>query len=390
MAVAKNKTINNQKKAESVMNTKKLENYRSRLVVGLACVTVGLLSWIGSVCHAQVNIHIGPPVVVVAPPPVVVAPPAVVVAPPPPPPVEVAPPAPPQPEVNFQYFHDQLAPWGTWVDLPGVGPAWQPAANVTGASPDWRPYYDNGQWVHTDNGLFWQSDYSWGDIPFHYGRWSRTPAYGWVWVPEYEWGPAWVFWRHAEGDGALGWAALPPGAVIVDGGYMFNGVRVGLDFDFHFGEDAFVFVDGAHFGERYFRLRGREYRYHVGHERLHGYYGRSVIRNDFHRDRDGRLVNEGIGRDRVDRMTNHRMEQAKLEERHPVGDRDHAAGHGEAGHGEAGKAGAGGKATPAKAGGGAPASKAYKPPVSSPAKTASAAPAKSSSSSSSSSGGKKK
>jgi len=37
---------------------------------------------------------------------------------------------------------------------------WRPDRAIA-ANPDWRPYYDNGQWTHTDNGLFWQSDYSW-------------------------------------------------------------------------------------------------------------------------------------------------------------------------------------------------------------------------------------
>jgi hypothetical protein len=236
------------------------------------------------------------------------------------------------------------------VELPGVGPVWRPADAITGISPDWRPYYDNGQWVHTDNGLFWQSDYTWGDIPFHYGRWIRNPIYGWVWVPDYTWGPAWVFWRHAEEEGAMGWAPLPVGAVFVDGAFVFNGVRVGVDFDFGLGEDYFVFVDGAHFHERYFRLRGREWRYHIERERLHRFYGRSLVRNEFRRDEHGRFVNEGIGRERVDRMTNHRVEHAAMEERHPVGDREKSAQTPTA-KGGLGKGGA------------APASKVYRPPA---------------------------
>src|SRR5262245_32948460 len=75
-------------------------------------------------------------------------------------------PGPPVVEVNYQYFHDQLAPWGTWIQHPAMGWVWRPADVVIQASPGWRPYYDNGQWIQTDNGLFWQSDYRWGDIPF--------------------------------------------------------------------------------------------------------------------------------------------------------------------------------------------------------------------------------
>jgi hypothetical protein len=308
----------------------------------------GVSSGVISALQATAAANPNPPPAV--PPPAAPVAPATYPQPPPSPPpasVQVAvtaeAPAPPAPEVNFQYFHDQLAPWGVWIQLPGVGMVWKPADAVLAASPGWRPYYDNGQWVQTDNGLFWQSDYTWGDIPFHYGRWFLNPVYGWVWAPDYVWGPAWVFWRHAEADEAVGWAPLPYGAVFVDGGFLFNGVRVGLDFDFGLHEDCFVFVDGGHFHERFFRLRGREWRYHVDHERLHGFYGHSVIRNDFHRDEHGRFVNNGIGRDRLERLDSH-VERANFEERHPVGDRERATrpmvenhggiNHGEPNHGE--------------------------------------------------------
>ena len=251
--------------------------------------------------------------------------------------VQAQPPPPPAVDVNFQYFHDQLAPWGTWIEVPGMGWVWRPADAVIQASPSWRPYYDNGQWIQTDNGLFWQSDYRWGDIPFHYGRWVLNPTYGWIWVPDYIWGPAWVFWRHAEADGAVGWAPLPYGAVYVDGGFLWHGARVGVDFEFGLGEGCFVFVEGGHFHERFWRLRGREWRWHVAHERLHACYGRSVVRNEFRRDEHGRFVNNGIGHDRLARMNPH-IEQAKFEERHPVGDREKIAQRSEPAHGGAAEA----------------------------------------------------
>jgi hypothetical protein len=246
-----------------------------------------------------------------------------VVAPPPGPSAQLPPPAPPAPEINFNYFHDQLAPWGTWVSVGGVM-YWRPDQAIA-ANPDWRPYYDMGKWVQTDNGLYWQSDYQWGDIPFHYGRWVRDPRLGWLWAPDYEWGPAWVFWRHGEADAAIGWAPLPVGAVFVGGAFMFNGVRVGVDFDFGLGEGVFVFVGYDHFHEGFFRMRGHEWPYHIGRERLHGFYGSSIVRNDFRRDEHGRLVNHGIGRDRMERVTNGRMEHAAFKVRHPVGDRTNLA-----------------------------------------------------------------
>jgi len=226
--------------------------------------------------------------------------------------------------VNFDYFHDQLAPFGTWIQVAGYGPCWRPDAAIK-LNPDFRPYYDNGQWVYTDNGWFWQSDYTWGDIPFHYGNWIIDPTYGWLWVPGYTWGPAWVFWRQAEADGYIGWAPLPPGAVFVNGGWDFRGHHYGVDFDFGLGEACFAFIGYDHVHDNFFRMRGREFAFHVSRERIHAFYGRTVLRNDFRRDEHGRLINDGIGRDRIEQLTHHQVEAAHFEERNPVGDRNKLA-----------------------------------------------------------------
>ncbi len=134
-----------------------------------------------------------------APPPASVPPPEVA---PQPPVVITAPPAVP----TIDYFQAHLGPYGQWIDVPGVGAAWVPAeANV----PGWRPYMDAGHWQFTDAGWFWQSDYPWGDMAFHYGRWVNNEFTGgrWAWVPGYDWAPSWASWR--EGAGGLGWAPLP-------------------------------------------------------------------------------------------------------------------------------------------------------------------------------------
>jgi hypothetical protein len=258
------------------------------------------------------------------------------------PPADVQPTPPPPAEVNFQYFHDQLAPFGTWINIGGVD-YWRPDQAVA-VNPDWRPYYDMGQWAQTDNGLYWQSDYTWGDIPFHYGRWVLQPGIGWVWAPDYTWGPAWVFWRQDEGDACLGWAPLPVGAVFINGGFWFHGVACGPDFDFGLGVSCFTFVGYDHFHEPFFRMRGHEWAHNIDPVHIHTFYARSVIRNDFRRDDHGRFVNDGIGRDRVERLTH--VEHASFEERNPVGDRNKLAathaqefhkgvgGSGEQGHGQ--------------------------------------------------------
>jgi len=234
---------------------------------------------------------------------------------PPPPPVaavtttpgQPAPPAPtPEPVVNADYVQGQLTPYGSWVDVPGYGQCWQPSVLA-----GWRPYYDAGHWVYTDAGLYWQSDYPWGAIPFHYGSWTYAGGCGWVWVPGYEYAPARVFWRHT--DGYLGWAPLPPGAVFVDGGWMFRGRRFAVDYDFGFGASFFVFVDSHHLWERdyhRFVLRGDEF---------HRIYGRSEI-SRLRRDEHGRFVHEGLDREHLERVTGRKVEERNIRE---VRERDH-------------------------------------------------------------------
>ena len=202
---------------------------------------------------------------------------------PPAPPVAPAAVVPATPTLD--YFRGQLTSYGQWVDVPGAGLCWQPAV-----APGWRPYYDGGHWAYTDEGWYWQSDYPWGDIAFHYGRWSYNPAYGWIWAPGFEFAPAWVVWRHT--DEYCGWAPLPFGAVLVGGGWDFRGIRVGLDFDFGLSVGFFNFVACDHFWEHDFR------HFIVPRERLALVFGRSTLISRYHLDH-GRFVNEGI---RVERM----------------------------------------------------------------------------------------
>lgn len=83
-------------------------------------------------------------------------------APAPVPPAEPAPAA----EITLPYFQAQLAPYGAWVDVPGYGPGWVPSVQAT--VPDWRPYFNAGHWVYTEDGNFWQSDYP---GPIHVSLW---------------------------------------------------------------------------------------------------------------------------------------------------------------------------------------------------------------------------
>jgi len=143
------------------------------------------------------------------------------------------------PPAEVTYFYNDLAPYGTWVQLDGYGWCWQP--RVVAVNHVWRPYCDGGYWVYSDAGWYWQSSYSWGWAPFHYGRWYMHPGCGWVWLPDRVWGPSWVVWR-SYGDNC-GWAPLPPHAVFEAGfGWRFNGVSVAVNFDFGLRPDHFTFV----------------------------------------------------------------------------------------------------------------------------------------------------
>jgi hypothetical protein len=143
------------------------------------------------------------------------------------------------PPEDVNWFYSDLAPYGAWALLEGVGWCWQPS--IVLIAHDWRPYCDGGHWICTDQGWYWQSEYSWGWAPFHYGRWYLHPRCGWVWQPDRKWGPAWVAWR-AFGD-YCGWAPLPPTAVFAaNAGWRFQGKQVGLDSEFGLRPGQFTFV----------------------------------------------------------------------------------------------------------------------------------------------------
>ena len=214
-----------------------------------------------------------------------------------PPPVAAAP-APPE-TPTLDYFQAHLTPYGQWVDVPGIGAAWVPneANNLA-----WRPYMDAGHWEFTDAGWFWQSDYPWGDIGFHYGRWINNDFTGgrWAWVPGYNWAPSWVAWR--EGEGGMGWAPLPWGVDFHPGvGLFWHGVAVVGDVDFGLGFGAFVFVGTDHFWGGHYNL------YVYDRERSRVFFEHSTFHAGY-RMEGGHLMAEGLGRDRVAAMTHHPVE----------------------------------------------------------------------------------
>jgi hypothetical protein len=232
------------------------------------------------------------------------------------PPVAVAAPV-AAPEVpTFDYFQGQLTPYGHWIDVADVGACWVPAE---GAYPGWRPYMNAGHWEFTDAGWYWQSDYPWGEIAFHYGRWLNDARTGfvWAWAPQYDWAPSWVCWRYAGADGCMGWAPLPWDARFRAGvGIEWNG-GVAVDVDFGLQFDAFVFVGRDHFFDHDYT------RVVIDRENARRFYAHSAIHNGYRMDH-GRFVADGWGRERVAAFTHHEVavrpahELRTVEEHHDI------------------------------------------------------------------------
>jgi hypothetical protein len=179
-----------------------------------------------------------------------------------------------QPAANpdVAYFYQELSPYGHWILAEDGQWCWQPTV-VVGA-PDWRPYWDKGRWIWTDQGWYWSSEYTWGWAPFHYGRWELHPHHGWVWFPDRVWGPSWVAWR--SGGDYCGWAPLPPGAVYdVSGGFfLYRGRRVEAGFDFGLGF--------AHFSFCMMREMGDPFRRHFhGGDQMRAVFGHTTIINNY-------------------------------------------------------------------------------------------------------------
>lgn len=118
-------------------------------------------------------------------------------------------------------FRTTLNPYGQWLDVPvcgrRLGRVWRPDPRVVG--PGFAPYRTGGEWVATDAGWSFESDWDWGWAPFHYGRWCSDASFGWVWVPGTQWASAWVDWR--VGGGFIGWAPLPPRGVRLSDDHFF-------------------------------------------------------------------------------------------------------------------------------------------------------------------------
>ncbi|MEI7981967.1 MAG: DUF6600 domain-containing protein [Bacteroidota bacterium] len=107
--------------------------------------------------------------------------------------------------ISVRNFYDELLPFGDWINTPDYGYVWRP---YTDNQEDFRPYSSGGNWVYTDLGWTWVSDYPWGWATFHYGRWYFDDDLGWMWIPGNEWAPAWVTW--GSYNDLWAWAPMGP------------------------------------------------------------------------------------------------------------------------------------------------------------------------------------
>lgn len=121
-------------------------------------------------------------------------------------------------------FSPHLAPYGYWVDDPYYGRVWVPSRGVVGG--EFRPYVSGGHWELTaDDQWLWVSDYPFGWVTFHYGRWAwLSGGVGWGWVPGYVYSPAWVDFRIGS-SGYIGWGPAPPYSVWRSGVFVSLGWR---------------------------------------------------------------------------------------------------------------------------------------------------------------------
>ena len=200
------------------------------------------------------------------------------------PPQAPLPPANDPPVVNNHYY-GALSPYGDWIYDSSHGWVWRPTVAVVDVG--WRPYSQGGRWIYSDVGWYWNSYYSWGWAPFHYGRWHRSILHGWCWVPGYTWSPAWVMWR--SNDHYAGWAPLPPGSHYVHGvGYTWGGSHVGFSFGFDLGHGWFTYCDYAY-------LRHRRMHHHrVPDNRVAIIHNETTVVNNYVTENNTTIINAGI------------------------------------------------------------------------------------------------
>lgn len=203
---------------------------------------------------------------------------------------------------DTSYFYDSLAPYGSWFFVSGLGYCWQPT--VYAVNHGWQPYSDRGRWLATDAGWYWQSDYSWGWAPFHYGRWFRDKQRGWVWAPNRVWGPAWVSWRQSAEY--CGWAPLPPWARFAAGsGLLFQNKAVSPQYEFGLTARQYTFIPIARM------IDGTPARYSLPTAQAAEAYQETKVVNDY-TVQNNRVVSRGLNPQQVAQAAGEKIRVAEI------------------------------------------------------------------------------
>jgi hypothetical protein len=200
---------------------------------------------------------------------------------------------------NYGLFYSSLSAHGEWIEV-GFGTVWRPYH----AGHQWRPYM-KGRWMWTDYGWYWNSYEPFGWATYHYGRWIYDDYYGWIWIPDDVWGPAWVEWRY-DND-YVGWAPLPP--------YANFSISVGITF-------GQAWVAPVHYWN--FVPCGNFSSAHVVNYIQPAYESQRI----FGRTRSGgtvrtvdrRIVNDGVGLDRIERRSSERIRKVDIVDRAGAGE----------------------------------------------------------------------
>ena len=222
-----------------------------------------------------------------------------------PPPVVVAE---PPPSSEATQFYSSLAPYGTWMNDSELGWCWQPQVAVFRS--DWRPYGDRGRWLHSDVGWYWQSDYSWGWAPFHYGRWTQHHRIGWVWSPDSVWAPAWVTWRYT--DGYCGWAPLPHHAHYhSDRGLYYRGSSVAIGFDFGLRWNHFTFIASDRF------VDSSPHHHYLPASRVQNIYQQTTVINNYNTI-NNTVINHGIPTSHIPAVARQEVRKVSVQEWNPA------------------------------------------------------------------------
>ena len=201
-------------------------------------------------------------------------------------------------------FYGALSPYGSWMNVAGYGPVWQPTVVVV--NPGWAPYYNCGRWMWTDCGWYWCSDYTWGWAPFHYGRWFCHSRLGWCWAPDRVWGPSWVSWRYT--DSHCGWAPLPPGTSYAFGvGLTYHGHAVAHNQDVGLKATNYRFVAWNHFRERDFQ------HHRIAPQQRDQLFKHSVVATSFSGDNQ-KIVNDGLPPQKVASATGTQVRRVAIRE----------------------------------------------------------------------------